>query len=168
MNESIMIGKNISKARKEAGMTQRQVGEAASISTTQLSAYENGKQMPGLVSLAQIASALGTTIDNLYYGDKDVSFITKSSSSGHAIVNSLTKLFSEGVITQVDKFKSDEYKDTDSIYCLVLNSHEKEIERLLTSLGSFIDNVDTFKEPKKFLDQILDSVANEINNSDTN
>ena len=50
-------------ARSEKGMTQHDVYETTGISTSQLSSYENDKQMIGLVTLAKIAVALDTSID---------------------------------------------------------------------------------------------------------
>ena len=72
-------------------MTQRDVYEATDISTSQLSAYENGKQMIGLVSLAKIAKALDTSIDRLYFGKPSEAFLNETEDFGETVVNCFKK-----------------------------------------------------------------------------
>lgn len=75
MPTAISIGTNIKKVRKEKGLTQRKVAENAGISISQLSSYENGKQMPGLPTLANLATALDTSLDQLYFGAPSEAFL---------------------------------------------------------------------------------------------
>lgn len=156
------IGMNIRDMRNEKKMTQRQLADIAHISTTQLSAYENGKQLPGLVTIAEIASALGASIDELCYGDSSESFIRSSSSEGMAIVNSLAKLYLSGLISDLERINNDPYDSTYHNAYLKLSICETQIERLLDLLYDYTRKYDTFDDPEAYYSQFMKSVAKEI------
>ncbi|MGI6032982.1 MAG: helix-turn-helix domain-containing protein [Coriobacteriales bacterium] len=101
MSNAEVIGHNIRAVRAEKGLTQREVSEMAEISTSQLSAYENGKQMIGLISIAKIARALDTSIDRLYFGKPSEAFLNESEDFGETVVNCFRKLYELGITTDV-------------------------------------------------------------------
>lgn len=51
--------------RKEKKITFRELGKLTGISFTNLSQYENGKMQPSIYKAAEIAKALGCTVDKL-------------------------------------------------------------------------------------------------------
>lgn len=59
------LGKNIQKARKKQRYTQKEIAKEIGISTPAYSRYENGKNEPGVLTAAQIASVCKTTVENL-------------------------------------------------------------------------------------------------------
>ena len=62
------IGKNIKAARKDAGLSQRELGERIGLSGTAqgvISHLETGRTVPGIKTIIDIAAALGLTVDGL-------------------------------------------------------------------------------------------------------
>ena len=159
MTEKYTIGRNIRLARKENGITQRELADRAQMSPTQLSDYENDKKEPGLYSLARIARALNKSIDELFYGDKSISFITSATDKGSTIVNCLVELWDNKVLDIYSTLYSSEVENDE----VVLGKHTYAIRRLLENLYEFDQNKGTYPNPEDFLEMIKRSVANEIN-----
>jgi len=63
MVNEMNIGKDIHDIRVKAGMTQRQVADAADISQSNLSGIEHGKTTPTIPMLILITDALGCRLD---------------------------------------------------------------------------------------------------------
>ena len=57
------VGEKIRKYRKEAGMTQAELGKKAGLSEAMIRQYELGKRNPKFENLSKIAKALNITID---------------------------------------------------------------------------------------------------------
>lgn len=57
------IGSLIKRARKKAGLTQRELAEKSGTATGTIQQYELGKRQPRLEQLQAIATALGTTVN---------------------------------------------------------------------------------------------------------
>lgn len=159
MTEKYTIGRNIRLVRKENGITQRELADRAQMSPTQLSDYENDKKEPGLYSLARIARALNKSIDELFYGDKSISFITSATDKGSTIVNCLVELWDNKVLDIYSTLYSSEVENDE----VVLGKHTYAIRRLLENLYEFDQNKGTYPNPEDFLEMIKRSVANEIN-----
>ncbi|MGN0812520.1 MAG: helix-turn-helix domain-containing protein [Candidatus Coproplasma sp.] len=64
------IGEFIAKARKEKGLTQREVADTLGISNRTVSAWEQGRAYPDILSLYQLAEILGVTTDEILRGEK--------------------------------------------------------------------------------------------------
>ena len=62
------IGKNIKKYRKEAGLTQKKLGELSGTSERTIQQYETGKRQPRLEQLCKVADALNVELDELMGG----------------------------------------------------------------------------------------------------
>lgn len=60
-----MIGENLRRARKAAGLTQRKLAQQAGVSPSHISLIESGKSEVSDLALAAIASVLGTTPQEL-------------------------------------------------------------------------------------------------------
>lgn len=168
MIEEPNIGQNLKNARLNAGMTQRSVAEAAEISQTQLSDYETGNKTPGLHTLAKLSRVLEKSLDELYFGDASVSFITTAADESRALVNCIFRLWEAGVLISPSRakevnecLKSQTY-DYDIEEQGVLLEHKQAIERLLEMLTDFRDRIDTYESPQSYLKQVLDSAAREI------
>lgn len=58
-----LVGDNFSRIRREKGLTQEQVEELSGFSQQYLSGLENGQRNPTVVSLYELAQALG--VDHL-------------------------------------------------------------------------------------------------------
>lgn len=59
------LGKNIAKARKDAGMTQEQLAEKMQVARQTVSKWEAGITMPTVPGLVQLAKVLGTDCNSL-------------------------------------------------------------------------------------------------------
>lgn len=155
MSEAAFVGKNIKTVREEQGMTQHDVYLATGISTPQLSAYENGKQMIGLVTLAKIASALKTSIDRLYYGTPSEAFLNKTEDVGETIVNCFRKLDELHVLDGVSF--------TTEGFSAHVAQYGPQIMRMSLSIEDFKHNEQYYPNADAYLEQLCKSVANEIN-----
>ena len=58
-------GERIKQARKNAGLSQKELGEKLEISPVMISQYENGVRNPKLKTLQKIADALGVLMSDL-------------------------------------------------------------------------------------------------------
>ena len=165
MIDSYSIGKNIRAARNELGLTQRQVSDMTEISQTQLSDYENGNKTPGLFTLAKLSRALGKSMDDLFFGDANVSFITTAPDKGRVVANCVYQLWQYDVISRHYP-SEDEERYGSSFYkkpVADLRSYSSAVERLLIMLDDFQRRKHTYKDPDLYLEQMLDSSAREIN-----
>lgn len=163
MLEKERVGKNLRSARQQKHMTQQQVCKLANLSTSQLSAYENGKQLPGTETLAAIAQALDSSLDELCFGSKNESFITSAPSKGHAIVNCIAKLWREEVIKDFIELEPDQPYSLYPPNCAFsIEKFPKQLERLLRNLNEFKAQQQTYSDPENYERMFLTSVAKEI------
>ena len=169
INYEEIIGQNIKKERLAKGMSQNDLGKKCDIVNTVISAYENKKKQPGLNTIVKIAKALDVSIDKLCYGDESISFINSAPDEGRKIVNCIYTLWELGVINYYEnflysgiptEFGDDEKRGT----YLYIIKYDQEIKRLINSLREFSQRKETFPDPDMYLENILSSVANEINN----
>lgn len=173
-NYEDQIGGNIKEVRLGLGYSQEKLANMCEISNSTLSAYENSKKIPNLITIAKIAKALGVAIERLYYGDENIAFIKSVPDEGRKIVNCIYVLWDLGVIHYYENFMapgmhmmSSGYEDEDLRNGMFLQivGHSMSIRRLINSLNEYRDKRDTYPEPEKYLEFILSSVANEINKS---
>lgn len=67
------FGRRLSDARKRAGYTQQELGEALGFSLQTVSAWEQGRREPNLATLVKISKALGIgTSELLPFADEPV------------------------------------------------------------------------------------------------
>lgn len=69
MNEILMLGKVINRARKLAKLSQRELGDKLFISNKTISAYESGRAVPPLMTLKKIAEITKQPINVFFTGD---------------------------------------------------------------------------------------------------
>ena len=55
----------IYKYRKQAGLTQKQLGDALGVAQSTMAQYETGARKPDIVTLKKLAAALHCTADQL-------------------------------------------------------------------------------------------------------
>jgi transcriptional regulator with XRE-family HTH domain len=65
---SEQVGRNISSARRRAGLTQEQLSRRASIRQNDISRLERGHYSPHLATLVRLAGALETPVAELLHG----------------------------------------------------------------------------------------------------
>lgn len=56
-----LVGRNAARLRKEAGLTQEQLAERSGLSQQYLSGLESGRRNPTVVTLYELATALGVS-----------------------------------------------------------------------------------------------------------
>lgn len=59
------IGENIKKARKAAGVSQKELAEQTGVYQKDISRWENGERTPSVVALAQICKVLNVSADDI-------------------------------------------------------------------------------------------------------
>lgn len=60
-----LVGKNFARLRKENGLTQEQVEERSGFSQWYISDLERGQRNPTLISLYELATAIGVRVADL-------------------------------------------------------------------------------------------------------
>lgn len=164
--ELIELGKRIKNARELANMTQFELYEKTGISTTQISAFENGKRSIGLQSLSKIAQALGKTMDEIFNGTAESKPITSAVNRGELIVNCINALFDEGVIAYLYKENNNPYVEmgAEYFYKIGFRDYVDILDDLVSQLTDFENKKDSYPDPISFKKQILASAAKRINN----
>ena len=151
------IGKNMKEVRAEKGLTQKDVSERCGISDSTLSAYENSRKYPSLYTLFSIAKALEVSVERLYYGDENSSFVNSEPDNGKKIVNALSFLWEIGMI--------DTCITSNGENCIQVKEYYNSVIRLIKFLRDYDENKNTYPNPDSFRKDFLTSVSNEINNS---
>ncbi|KTQ96336.1 transcriptional regulator [Aureimonas ureilytica] len=67
-----LVGRNFARLRSEKGLTQEQVAERSGLTQQYLSGLERGKRNPTVISLYEIAQALGVSHVDLVLPDGGV------------------------------------------------------------------------------------------------
>ena len=75
----IELGKLLKLARQQKGLTQEQLAETLSVTTSAISKWENGKNLPDSETLLKLALNLGLSIEDLYYSEKTIERLTSES-----------------------------------------------------------------------------------------
>ena len=158
------IGKRIKDARKLAKMSQSNLSKRTEISTTQISAYENGNKSIGLQTLAKIAMALDTTIDELYFGNPIDRNIKNWEDKGDVIVRCVHILYKEGVIVSKERFSEDyDSNEVEYYYRIGFGKYIETIDQLVNDLHKFEDEKEYLETPQSFEKQLLELAAKKIN-----
>lgn len=159
------IGENIKTVRKEQNLSQQQVAERSGMSNTMISEYERGNKIPNLVTTAKIASALNVSIDRLYYGDENNTFISSAPDEGRKIVNAVYLLWEKGVVWYHENmhYGMPPMMDENNGFFLFVSKYQEQIKRLISNLNDYKDKKDTFPDPRAYLEMVLSSVARDIN-----
>lgn len=59
MDMRILVGRNVKRFRQRKGLTQEQFAEVSGFSQQYISSLENGRRNPTVVTLYELATALG-------------------------------------------------------------------------------------------------------------
>ncbi|WP_454654498.1 helix-turn-helix domain-containing protein [Bosea beijingensis] len=60
-----LVGENFARLRKERGLTQEQVEERSGFSQWYISSLERGRRNPTIISLYELANAIGVRVSDL-------------------------------------------------------------------------------------------------------
>ena len=64
------IGAFLAECRKQKNLTQEQLSEILGVSSKSVSRWENGKTLPDYTVLDSLCKALGISVNEFYYGEK--------------------------------------------------------------------------------------------------
>lgn len=165
---TIKLGNRIRDARKKANITQSTLSSRTGISITQLSAYENGKRGISLDSLARIAKATNTTIDELYWGNKETRMITSAINKAELIVNCITALFDENVIHAYSTCTRAYSFEQELVDYITFAKYESIIVDLLFKLQDLNEHKEDYSNLEDFKSQLLSATASRIQKEDNN
>ena len=162
------IGKRIRAIREKANMTQHDLFLKTDISTTQISAYENGKKSIGLQTIAKIATALNTTIDCIYYGPEESKPISKAMNKGELIANCISSLFDLNVVCYLSHEDDNPYvpEGFSYYYKIGFNEYAEILDDFVSKLDDFRHNKNDYPDPNSFKSQLLALAAKKINDLD--
>jgi transcriptional regulator with XRE-family HTH domain len=66
-----LVGKNVKRVREQSGLTQEQLAEASGFSQQYISSLEQGQRNPTIITVYEIAQALGVShLDLMRPGNK--------------------------------------------------------------------------------------------------
>lgn len=71
MDMRLLVGRNFARIRRDKGLTQEQVEELSGFSQQYISGLEQGRRNPTVVSLYELAQALGVTPLDLLQDEPD-------------------------------------------------------------------------------------------------
>lgn len=160
----ISIGERIRFYREAKKMSQLELARKTEISNTTISNFEKMRQKPSLMSVARLSQALGVTIDDLFFGDINERFIVTAEDEAAVIVNSICKLWENGVI---NIWQGEEFGDLinhfmpDGHY-IVMSRFQSEIVRLLKGLREYDTHKEFYTDGTGYLKTLKESVCNEI------
>lgn len=158
------LGKRIKNAREEAKLTQHQLYEMTGISTTQISAYENGNKSIGLQSLAKIAFAVNKTIDELYYGSINNRAVSTAKNVGELVVNCIYALHKEEVVMNMYVEDENSFEYGKKYHKEIrINKFETTLFDLINKLDDLEENKENYPDALSFEKQILAATATYIN-----
>ena len=167
MTNKKILGKNIREVRTSQGLSQVALANKCGFSNTILSQYETGKKEPGLYTIARIARELNVSIERLFYGDENISFISAHADSGKKIVNSFRLLWFEGLIKTWHGgepfMPGSDSRERKVKYSVDFVKYGDQIMKLLSFLCDYQDTVKVYDEADSLLDKQCESVAAEIN-----
>jgi transcriptional regulator with XRE-family HTH domain len=66
-----LVGRNVKRIRQQKGLTQEQLAELSGFSQQYISGFEQGRRNPTIVSLYELASALGVSHIDLVSFDRE-------------------------------------------------------------------------------------------------
>lgn len=66
-----LVGRNLARLRREKGLTQEQIAERSGFSQQYLSGLERGRRNPTVVTLYELAQALGVSHTELVKPDEE-------------------------------------------------------------------------------------------------
>lgn len=162
----IELGKRIRSAREKLNMSQHELYRKTNISTTQISAYENGKKNIGLHSLAKIAEALHLSLDELYFGQPSSKPINRASNEGELVVNCVNALFEKEVVKMMPhEEQNDPYGEVRLVYDIGFSKYSWILEDLIEKLDDYENKKHNYPDPEGFKKQLLASAAKQINES---
>ncbi|WP_439525941.1 helix-turn-helix domain-containing protein [Roseovarius mucosus] len=67
-----LVGRNFARLRREKGLTQEQIEERSGLSQQYLSGLERGKRNPTVITLYELAQALGVSHVDLVKPESEV------------------------------------------------------------------------------------------------
>ena len=73
---SVELGKLLKLTRQQKGLTQEQLAETLSVTTSAISKWENGKNLPDTDMLLKLALTLELSIEDLYYPKQTIERLT--------------------------------------------------------------------------------------------
>lgn len=156
------LGKRIKIAREKAKLSQHALYEKTGISTTQISAYENGKRNIGLQTIAKIALALHISIDELYYGSINSRPINTAINNGELIVNCVSALFEKNALGIIEKQDLNGYEPR-NYFEIGFVEYSDILDDMIHKLDDFEKNKENYPDPEGFKKQILASATKQIN-----
>ncbi len=65
-----LVGRNLKRLREDRGLTQEAFADKVGFSQQYLSGLENGKRNPTVITLYEIAKALGASVEDLVRASK--------------------------------------------------------------------------------------------------
>ncbi|MGE3335526.1 MAG: helix-turn-helix transcriptional regulator [Rhodospirillaceae bacterium] len=65
-----LVGRNLKRLREDRGLTQEAFADKVGFSQQYLSGLENGKRNPTVITLYEIAKALGVSVEDLVRASK--------------------------------------------------------------------------------------------------
>lgn len=165
INDLSELGQRIKKARKDAKLTQSELSELCDISITQISSYENGRRSVGLYSLYKIAKATGKTMDEIFAGSQSMKPITSANNKGELIVNCITSLFDEHVISVISPNYESGYGgyNFQNLYQIIFTNYADVLTDLINKLDDFDNDKTNYPDPNNFKKQLLAAAAKRIN-----
>ena len=94
MNEDtetpVLVGQRLSAARRNAGLSQIELGRLCGTPQSHISGMERGKRAPSIEMAKTLAQALGVTVHWLIGGDSSATLASKETGTEHLLADAKT------------------------------------------------------------------------------
>ena len=155
------IGGNIKDLRNRQRLKQASLASKAQVSSSQLSAFENGKKTPGLITIANIAEGLSATIDEVYYGPFSRRPIATSKNEVELAVNCFAALVELGMF-RIERSPCDTVGNSEGQSRLIVWKNEAQFKELFNALEDFKVKSPDYSDPETVKRNILGAAAKRL------
>lgn len=156
------LGKRLKNARLAINKSQTKIAEEAEITTAQLSNYENGNAVPGLVTLGKLSEKLGVTLDWLCKGNETDRLTDNKQSKGQIIANCFAKLNELSVIDMLTLYSPDNYNKYEAGDYLIIYSLKGNLLDFKHTLDDIVKHKSTYRNVDTVYQEQIESMGRRI------
>ncbi len=139
------IGDRIIDIRKKKHISQTKLAKYTNISNSTICSYEKGRDNIGIDNFVKIAEALDVSLDELYYGDREISSAKYASSTGEKIITCVELLSKEKIFaysydnhSNIDNIEICKFKRPIAKFISALNN-VKDIEKAKLDINDYLE-----------------------------
>lgn len=144
IDDFMTIGDRIKKARKNAGLTQKELGERLGVSAAMVSQYETGSRTPRIDTMKRISTALNVPIQDLLNANYTGDVIKSAIPIAQEFKQTISNLNPDDPIPDDVRSQINEFTDTMEGLFLHLDSDKYMRELFEHQYIAFLDRLNVY------------------------